>query len=345
MYILLMGPPGAGKGTQAERLIDKYGIPQISTGDMFRAAVKEQTPLGLEAKKYMDNGQLVPDAVTVGIVKERLAKDDCKKGFILDGFPRTTSQAVSLDAILRDLGIKLDGVINIAVPDEELIKRTTGRQICRSCGATYHVTFKPSKVKNVCDKCGGELYQRDDDKVETVKKRLSVYAAQTKPLIDYYKNSNLYIEVDGKQSMEDVFRDIVAICSELFLVYRYVGIARRIVKIKIKPEKKIAPLFFINLSSLESIHQFACALCIFHKKAVNKSIHHDQRKRNEKGRKRTVRGNQRAQDRRRAAPDRVDRRKQDSKLIKCRDDDHVQLRNKNIRYQKQRIKQDRRPDI
>lgn len=133
-----------------------------------------------------------------------------QKGFILDGFPRTTSQAVSLDAILRDLGIKLDGVINIAVPDEELIKRTTGRQICRSCGATYHVTFKPSKVKNVCDKCGGELYQRDDDKVETVKKRLSVYAAQTKPLIDYYKNSNLYIEIDGKQSMEDVYKDIVA---------------------------------------------------------------------------------------------------------------------------------------
>ena len=210
MYILLMGPPGAGKGTQAERLIDKYGIPQISTGDMFRAAVKEQTPLGLEAKKYMDNGQLVPDAVTVVIVKERLSKDDCKKGFILDGFPRTTSQAVSLDAILRDLGIKLDGVINIAVPDEELIKRTTGRQICRSCGTTYHVTFKPSKVKNVCDKCGGELYQRDDDKVETVKKRLSVYAAQTKPLIDYYKNSNLYIEIDGEQNMDDVYKDIIA---------------------------------------------------------------------------------------------------------------------------------------
>ena len=210
MYILLMGPPGAGKGTQAERLIDKYGIPQISTGDMFRAAVKEQTPLGLEAKKYMDNGQLVPDAVTVGIVKERLSKDDCKKCFILDGFPRTTSQAVSLDAILRDLGIKLDGVINIAVPDEELIKRTTGRQICRSCGTTYHVTFKPSKVKNVCDKCGGELYQRDDDKVETVKKRLSVYAAQTKPLIDYYKNSNLYIEIDGEQNMDDVYKDIIA---------------------------------------------------------------------------------------------------------------------------------------
>lgn len=210
MYILLMGPPGAGKGTQAERLIETYGIPQISTGDMFRAAVKEQTPLGLEAKKYMDNGQLVPDAVTVGIVKERLAKDDCKKGFILDGFPRTTSQAVSLDAILQDLGIKLNGVVNITVPDEELVRRTTGRQICRSCGATYHITFKPSKKAGVCDKCGGALYQRDDDKMETVKKRLSVYAAQTKPLIDYYKNSNLYIEINGAREMDAVFNDIVA---------------------------------------------------------------------------------------------------------------------------------------
>ena len=204
MYILLMGPPGAGKGTQAERLIEKYGIPQISTGDMFRAAVKEQTPLGLEAKKYMDNGQLVPDAVTIGIVRERLAKDDCKKGFILDGFPRTTSQAVSLDAILSDLGIKLDGVINIAVPDEELVRRTTG------CGATYHLTSKPPKENGVCDKDGGELYQRDDDKMETVKKRLAVYAAQTKPLIDYYKSSNLYIEVDGQQDMDSVFNAIVA---------------------------------------------------------------------------------------------------------------------------------------
>ena len=208
MYILLMGPPGAGKGTQAERLIEKYGIPQISTGDMFRAAVKEQTPLGLEAKKYMDNGQLVPDAVTVGIVKERLAKDDCKKGFILDGFPRTTSQAVSLDAILRDLGIKLDGVINIAVPDEELIKRTTGRQICRSCGATYHVTFKPSKVKNVCDKCGGELYQRDDDKPETIKNRLDVYEKNTAPLVEYYRGQGLLKTVNGDQSMADVYSDV-----------------------------------------------------------------------------------------------------------------------------------------
>ncbi|KXB92248.1 adenylate kinase [Megasphaera hutchinsoni] len=204
-----MGPPGAGKGTQAERLIETYGISQISTGDMFRAAVKEQTPLGLEAQKYMDNGQLVPDAVTVGIVKERLAKEDCKKGFILDGFPRTTSQAVSLDAILRDLHITLNGVVNIVVSDDALIERTTGRQICRTCGATYHLSFKPTKKQGVCDKCGGELYQRDDDKMETVKKRLSVYAAQTKPLIDYYKNSNLYIEINGERDMEAVFNDIV----------------------------------------------------------------------------------------------------------------------------------------
>lgn len=210
MYILLMGPPGAGKGTQAERLIEKYGVPQISTGDMFRTAVKEGTPLGLEAKKFMDKGQLVPDAVTIGIVKERLMKDDCRQGFILDGFPRTTAQAVSLDAILRDLSIKLDGVINISVPNESLVKRTTGRQICRACGATYHKLFKPSKVDNVCDKCGGELYQRDDDKEETVKKRLEVYSAQTKPLIDYYKNTNLYVEIDGGQGMEAVFGAIIA---------------------------------------------------------------------------------------------------------------------------------------
>ena len=149
-------------------------------------------------------------SVTIGIVRERLAKDDCKKGFILDGFPRTTSQAVSLDAILSDLGIKLDGVINIAVPDEELVRRTTGRLICRSCGATYHLTSKPPKENGVCDKDGGELYQRDDDKMETVKKRLAVYAAQTKPLIDYYKSSNLYIEVDGQQDMDSVFNAIVA---------------------------------------------------------------------------------------------------------------------------------------
>lgn len=210
MYILLMGPPGAGKGTQAERLIEKYGIPQISTGDMFRAAVKNGTPLGLEAKKHMDNGTLVPDEVTIGIVRERLAQPDCQKGFILDGFPRTTAQAVSLDAILRELGIRLDGVIQIAVPNEELIRRTIGRLICPTCGATYHIVSAPPKQEGVCDKDGSALYQRDDDREETVRQRLEVYGNQTKPLIDYYKNSGHYVEIDGLQSMDAVFDDIVS---------------------------------------------------------------------------------------------------------------------------------------
>lgn len=209
MYILLMGPPGAGKGTQAERLIEKYGIPQISTGDMFRAAVKNGTPLGLEAKKHMDNGTLVPDEVTIGIVRERLAQPDARDGFILDGFPRTTAQAVALDAILRELNITLDGIINIAVPNEELIRRTSGRLICRTCGATYHKAFNPPQKAGVCDKDGGELYQRDDDQEAVVKERLAVYGQQTKPLIDYYKNNGHYVEIDGLQDMEDVFKDIV----------------------------------------------------------------------------------------------------------------------------------------
>lgn len=210
MYILLMGPPGAGKGTQAERLIEKYNIPQISTGDMFRAAVKNGTPLGLEAKKYMDSGRLVPDEVTIGIVRERLSEKDCRDGFILDGFPRTTAQAVSLDAILRELQITLNGVINIAVPDEELIRRTTGRLICKTCGATYHKEFNPPKVAGKCDKDGGELYQRDDDREETVRQRLEVYGTQTKPLIDYYKNNGHYVEINGLQPMGKVFDDIVS---------------------------------------------------------------------------------------------------------------------------------------
>ncbi len=210
MYILLMGPPGAGKGTQAESLIAKYNIPQISTGDMFRAAVKNETPLGLEAKKYMESGQLVPDEVTIGIVRERLSEEDCKAGFILDGFPRTTAQAVSLDAILSDLGITLDGVINISVPNEELIVRATGRLICPICGTTYHVKFKPPKQPGICDKDGGKLYQREDDKEETVRQRLEVYGTQTKPLIDYYKNSGHYVEINGLQPMDRVFDDIVA---------------------------------------------------------------------------------------------------------------------------------------
>ena len=169
MYILLMGPPGAGKGTQAERLIREYGIPQISTGDMFRVAVKEGTPLGKEAKSYMDKGALVPDSVTVGIVKERLSKDDCKKGWILDGFPRTTAQAASLDAILHDLGISLTAVIGINANREDLVKRVSGRLVCRKCGASFHREFRPPVKAGVCDNCGGELYQRADDNEKTIR--------------------------------------------------------------------------------------------------------------------------------------------------------------------------------
>lgn len=209
MHILLMGPPGAGKGTQAAQLVEKFHIPHISTGDMFRAAVKEGTLLGKQAKEYMDNGQLVPDSVTIGIVKERLAKADCSTGFILDGFPRTTEQAEALDRTLQELGIKLDRVINIIVPDNILVGRMTGRKICRSCGATFHKEFNPSTKGSQCDKCGGELYQRDDDREETVTKRLVVYQAQTKPLIEYYQDKGLYTEIDGQQDIDKVLADIV----------------------------------------------------------------------------------------------------------------------------------------
>lgn len=209
MYILLMGPPGAGKGTQAAELVAEFHIPHISTGDMFRAAVKEGTELGKQAKACMDAGQLVPDSITIGIVKERLAKPDCHKGFILDGFPRTTEQANALDCTLTDLGIKLDRVININVPVEDLINRMTGRRICKGCGATFHVTFNPSLKGDKCDKCDGELYQRADDTEETVTKRLTVYGNQTKPLIEYYQAKDLYLEIDGRQSIEEVFSDIV----------------------------------------------------------------------------------------------------------------------------------------
>jgi len=204
-----MGPPGAGKGTQAAELVAEFHIPHISTGDMFRAAVKEGTELGKQAKACMDAGQLVPDSITIGIVKERLAKPDCHKGFILDGFPRTTEQANALDSTLTQLGIKLDRVINIDVPVGELINRMTGRRICKGCGATFHVTFNPSSKDSECDKCDGELYQRADDTEETVTKRLTVYSNQTKPLIEYYQDKGLYSEIDGRQSIEAVFSDIV----------------------------------------------------------------------------------------------------------------------------------------
>ncbi|EGO65331.1 adenylate kinase [Acetonema longum] len=209
MHILLMGPPGAGKGTQAAKLVEKYQIPHISTGDMFREAVKAQTELGKQAKAFMDVGQLVPDSVTIGIVKERLAKPDASKGFILDGFPRTLEQARALDVTLHELGIHLSRVINVTVPDSELVKRVTGRRICRGCGATYHVEYNPAAHPDVCDKCQGELYQRSDDKQETVHNRLTVYHAQTKPLIEYYQDKGLYTEINGLQSIDRVMDDIV----------------------------------------------------------------------------------------------------------------------------------------
>lgn len=209
MYIILMGPPGAGKGTQAANLVEKYNIMHISTGDMFRAAVKEGTELGKQAKACMDAGQLVPDRVTIGIVKERLAKPDCKAGFILDGFPRTIEQADALDHILDDLGVKLDRVINISVPAAELISRMAGRRICKGCGATYHVVFNPPATADVCDKCGCELYQRDDDREATVQKRIEVYQSQTQPLIEYYQDKGLYTEIDGQQDIDVVFDNIV----------------------------------------------------------------------------------------------------------------------------------------
>jgi adenylate kinase len=203
-----MGPPGAGKGTQAALLVDRFRIPHISTGDMFRTAVKEGTPLGLVAKRYMDAGGLVPDNVTIGIVKGRLMKEDCKPGFILDGFPRTLEQAAALDGTLAELGIKLTRVLNISVPDAELVRRATGRRVCKVCGATYHVEFSPPKADALCDKCGGEIFQRDDDKAETVAKRLAVYQAQTEPLIGYYREKGLYTEIDGRQAIDEVFAAI-----------------------------------------------------------------------------------------------------------------------------------------
>ncbi len=210
MHILLMGPPGAGKGTQAEKLVADFPIPHISTGDMFRAAVKNGTELGKEAKKYMDAGGLVPDEVTIGIVKERLSQPDCQKGFILDGFPRTKEQAVALDEILKELGIKLDAAVNISVPDANLVARVTGRRICKKCGATYHVVYNPPKQEGVCDKCSGDLYQRDDDKEETVKKRLEAYHSQTAPLIAYYEQEGVFKDIDGTQPIGKVYADVVA---------------------------------------------------------------------------------------------------------------------------------------
>ena len=214
MQLILMGAPGAGKGTQAAKLVETYNIPQISTGDMVRTAVKDGTELGKQAKACMESGKLVPDEVIVGIVRERLSKSDCTKGFILDGFPRTVEQADALKKILSDMGKSITVVLNIYVPAEELIGRAVGRRVCQKCGSTYHVKFNPSKVENVCDECGGQLIQRADDTVETMTKRLNVYEQSTRPLIDYYKNSGVYVEVDGSQPIEKVTATIMAALEE-----------------------------------------------------------------------------------------------------------------------------------
>ena len=209
MRLVLLGPPGSGKGTQAQRLVERYKIPQISTGDIFRQAVRDQTELGKKAKEYMDRGELVPDEVVVGMVEERLGQSDCKNGFILDGFPRTIAQAEALDKLLAGKGEKLDAVLEISVPDEEVVKRLSGRRTCRQCGAMYHIEFNPPKEPGKCDKCGGELYQRDDDKEEVIKSRLQVYHSQTAPLIEYYQKEGLLKKIDGLGGIEEVFARIV----------------------------------------------------------------------------------------------------------------------------------------
>ncbi|WP_397536561.1 adenylate kinase [Rummeliibacillus pycnus] len=211
MNIVLMGLPGAGKGTQADKIVEKYDIPHISTGDMFRAAMKNGTELGLEAKSYIDKGALVPDEVTIGIVRERLSQPDCDQGFLLDGFPRTTTQAEELDGILSGLGKKVEHVVNIEVEQEELIKRLTGRRICKVCGSSYHLVFNPPKEEAKCDKDGGELYQRADDNPETVTNRLEVNIKQSQPLLDFYNKKNVLTNINGQQDINDVFADVDAL--------------------------------------------------------------------------------------------------------------------------------------
>ena len=211
MKIIMLGAPGAGKGTQAKMIADKYGVPHISTGDIFRANIKEGTELGKKAKTYMDQGLLVPDELVVDLVVDRFKNDDCKKGYVLDGFPRTIPQAECLDKALAEMNDSMDYAINIDVPDENIITRMGGRRACVGCGATYHVVNIPPKKEGICDRCGGELILRDDDKPETVKNRLDVYHKQTQPLIDYYTKKGIIKDVDGTQRMDDVFNAIVKI--------------------------------------------------------------------------------------------------------------------------------------
>ena len=214
LNIVLLGPPGAGKGTQAELIVGKYHIPQISTGDIFRANINNGTELGKKAKEYMDKGDLVPDELVVDLVKDRIAQDDCADGFMLDGFPRTVFQAEELDKIMEDRGLKINAVLNIDVKPEKLVKRIAGRRVCRACGATYNVDYKPPQKDGVCDKCGGEVYQRADDTEETVQNRIKVYFSETAPLIDYYKKSDILVNIDGDQAEDTVFAEIAAALGE-----------------------------------------------------------------------------------------------------------------------------------
>jgi len=215
MRIILLGPPGAGKGTQAVMLVKEFGVPHISTGDMFRAAIKEGTDMGMKAKSFMDQGQLVPDEIVIGIVKDRLAQADCQKGFILDGFPRTVPQADALQDALKALNMNLQAVVNLAVSEDELVSRLSGRRVCKNCGATYHVIFTPTKKEGLCDACGGELYQRDDDKEITIRKRLEVYNNQTSPLIAYYKDSGLLETIDGDgKEIGEILATVIAVLKE-----------------------------------------------------------------------------------------------------------------------------------
>ncbi len=206
--LILLGPPGAGKGTQAERISEIYGIPHLSTGDIFRDNLKRGTELGLKAKEYMDRGELVPDEVVIGIVRSRLAEPDCEKGFVLDGFPRTVAQADALKGMLAEMGKPIHHVLNIQVPDETVVERLTARRTCRSCGAVYHLRFNPPREEGKCDACGGELYVRDDDREETVRTRLEEYRAKTQPLIEYYRAEGLLRDIEGGASMEEVLSSI-----------------------------------------------------------------------------------------------------------------------------------------
>ncbi len=215
MYIILLGAPAAGKGTQAELLTKSYAIPHISTGDIFRGNIAQGTLLGLKANEYISRGLLVPDEITEGIVADRLRQDDCRKGFLLDGFPRTVHQAEFLDGLLKDLGVEIDAVINIDTPDHVLIERITGRRVCESCKAVYHVKAKPSRTEGVCDKCGGKLVQREDDKEETFLKRLKTYYSQTKPLLDYYEKERKLFNVDGSTDAELTASRIIRILEDV----------------------------------------------------------------------------------------------------------------------------------